>query len=198
MSKYQNGKIYMIRNEINDMVYIGSTISPLCKRWWIHKSHSSKPYNNSAWCSFYPIIQEHGIDNFYIELYEDYPCNSKAELNRREGEVIREYKEKGLCYNKQISGRTIKEYRTENKKYLSSSTKEWVAKQPEEYHDKRREQQRMLMKEKRNDPEFREKQNAKKREKIECPVCNIEMSRNSLARHKRRFHITNNIKLNIK
>jgi hypothetical protein len=42
----------------------------------------------------------------YIYIYEDFPCNSKQELNRREGEVIREIG----TINKQIAGRTKKEY----------------------------------------------------------------------------------------
>ena len=41
-----------------------------------------------------------------MELHELYPCNTKQELNRREGEVIREIG----TLNKYIAGRTKKEY----------------------------------------------------------------------------------------
>ena len=37
-NRYQNGKIYQITNNIDDMVYIGSTCLPLRKRWYNHKN----------------------------------------------------------------------------------------------------------------------------------------------------------------
>ena len=37
-------------------------------------------------------MNEIGIDNFYIELYVKYSCDSKEELFRKEGEIIRELK----------------------------------------------------------------------------------------------------------
>ena len=42
---YNNGKIYQILNNINDEVYVGSTIQPLCKRLYKHKSNSRE-----WWC----------------------------------------------------------------------------------------------------------------------------------------------------
>ena len=39
MACYENGKIYAIRNNVNDMVYIGSTCNPLHKRFYDHKHH---------------------------------------------------------------------------------------------------------------------------------------------------------------
>jgi hypothetical protein len=47
-------------------------------------------------------MNELGIDNFYIELYENYSCSSKEELNRREGEIIRDIGN----LNHVIAGRT--------------------------------------------------------------------------------------------
>ena len=39
---------------------------------------------------FYTYMNEMGIENFEIQLVEDYPCESKEELRRREDEVIQE------------------------------------------------------------------------------------------------------------
>ena len=44
-------------------------------------------------------------------LIEDYTCNSKQELSKREGELIREMG----TLNDQIQGRTQKEYQQENR-----------------------------------------------------------------------------------
>ena len=46
-----------------------------------------------------------------IELFENFPCNSKEELNKKEGQVIREIG----TINKQTAGRTNKEWYEDNK-----------------------------------------------------------------------------------
>ena len=53
--------------------------------------------------SFYQYIDD--WNDWYIELYENYPCENKEQLNKREGEIIREIG----TVNKQIAGRTYKE-----------------------------------------------------------------------------------------
>ena len=36
-------------------------------------------------------IRELGIENFNIELYKIYNCNTKQELNKKEGEIIKKW-----------------------------------------------------------------------------------------------------------
>ena len=45
--RYNNGKIYRITNNIDEMIYIGSTCLPLRKRFYCHKTeqHSGKGQN---------------------------------------------------------------------------------------------------------------------------------------------------------
>ena len=48
--KYKNGKIYTIRHKNDDsLIYVGSTIQPLFKRWHQHKeilnNENHKSYN---------------------------------------------------------------------------------------------------------------------------------------------------------
>ncbi len=113
---YNNGNIYTIRCRTdNNLIYVGSTTQPLRKRWFTHKSRINNiKFNTSL---LYRTMIEIGKEHFYIELYESYNCNSKEELNRREGEVIREIG----TLNNNITGRTRKEYRNDNKKHY----KEW-------------------------------------------------------------------------
>lgn len=82
MSVYQNGKIYTLRCKNNNEIYVGSTIQPLYKRFFGHKTNSK----NSD-CKLYTFVED--WNDWYIELYELYPCNSREELCKREGEVIR-------------------------------------------------------------------------------------------------------------
>jgi hypothetical protein len=54
-----------------------------------------------------------------IELIEEYPCDNKIQLNKKEGEHIRN----NTCLNRCIPGRTKKErekkYRENNKEHLN-------------------------------------------------------------------------------
>ena len=59
----------------------------------------------------------------YIELIEDFPCNSKKELNRREGQHIRN----NDCVNKNIAGRTKKEWNLDNKDETNRKRREYRA-----------------------------------------------------------------------
>lgn len=89
---YKNGKIYAIRSYQTEEIYIGSTTQTLTKRLSSHKRNI---------CNSKLILQ---YPDAYIELIENFPCNSKEELNRKEGEHIRA----NNCVNKE-AGRTPEE-----------------------------------------------------------------------------------------
>jgi hypothetical protein len=122
-NRYKNGKIYTIRY-INDdsLIYVGSTIQPLYKRFHEHKrkcfNEKNKEYNKILYVK---IRETNNINDWYIELYEDYPTTSKENLLKREGEVIREIG----SLNKIISGRTGTEYRENNKDKILEYHKEY-------------------------------------------------------------------------
>lgn len=90
MPNYQLGKIYSIKSPNTNKVYIGSSTVSLEKRFAQHKLQ-----NNS--CTSKEIIDAR---DSYIELLENYPCQSREELNRREGEIIRGTVN---CINRNIS-----------------------------------------------------------------------------------------------
>ena len=86
MLDYKNGKIYTIRNKNNnELIYVGSTCKKyLSDRMGNHRAHSKKNPNTL----FYKLVEN--WNDWYIELYENFPCESKNELTKREGEVIRD------------------------------------------------------------------------------------------------------------
>lgn len=105
---YQNGKIYKILNYVNNDVYVGSTVNSLCKKMSQHRmnvNNSKKDY------AIYASMREHGIDNFYIELIEQCPCNTKEELRAKEGQYIRSIG----TLNKRIECRSRQEYKDTHK-----------------------------------------------------------------------------------
>ena len=111
---YKNGKIYCIYNYINNEIYVGSTCQTLSKRMAEHRQQLN--CMKAKHRNLYKSMNEHGSENFYIELYEEYPCENKAQLQRREGEVIREVG----TLNKKIEGRTRKEYYEDNFEILNT------------------------------------------------------------------------------
>ena len=118
--KYKNGKIYTIRYKNDDsLIYVGLTVQPLFKRWHQHKKNSINEKSIKYNYPLYKKIRETNIEDWYIELYEEFSCENKEQLNKREGQIIREIG----TLNKRIEGRTPKEYRDSNKELISEKKK---------------------------------------------------------------------------
>lgn len=104
MPDYSKGKIYCIRSYQTDTIYIGSTTQALSRRMTEHRCKS----NRSNRLTSNAITQ---YDDAYIELIEEYPCNNIDQLKAREQYHIRG---SDNCINKNIPGRSRKEYYDEN------------------------------------------------------------------------------------
>jgi hypothetical protein len=131
MPDYQNGQIYALRSYQTDLIYIGSSCQPLHKRLHGHKKNYKLWQDNKySYVTSFEIIK---FADCYIELLEDYPCNSKNELNRKEGGCIRSM----ACVNKKVEGRTPEEYYEYNKEQILEYHKEYYEDNKEqilEYH----------------------------------------------------------------
>jgi hypothetical protein len=95
--KYYQGKIYKITSPHTDKIYIGSTTQPLRKRLNEHKNNKIKSITSAELFK---------LGDCKIELIEEYPCESRKELTRREGIYILNNPN---CVNKHVAGRTKKE-----------------------------------------------------------------------------------------
>jgi hypothetical protein len=134
MDKYKNGKIYTIRYKNDDsLIYVGSTVAPLYKRWSQHKSDSKNPEKETI--QLYSKMNETDINDWYIELYEDCPCERREQVTQREGQVIREI----ATLNKIISGRTDKEYYDDNKDKIIEGKKEYYQKNKDKIIEQKKE-----------------------------------------------------------
>ena len=118
MNPYERGKIYTIRCRNDDnLIYVGSTIEKLCKRMCKHR-YDSKIHPEIL---VYKEVLKSSWNDWYIELFENHPCNSKEELLRKEGEVIR----KIGSLNEKIAGRSAKEWRQDNSEFCNQYNKEY-------------------------------------------------------------------------
>ena len=101
------GNIYFIKNSLNDMLYIGSTIRDIKDRF---KSHFYD-INKKPHYKLYKAMREFGFENFYILLIETIEVETKQELRNREGQYIRLIKP---ALNSNIAGRTCRQYQKYN------------------------------------------------------------------------------------
>jgi adenylate kinase family enzyme len=135
-NKYQKGKIYKIVDNAYNMCYYGSTINMLSQRMSLHRESYIK---KKAYYTAFDIFDTYGLENCKIELVENFPCNSRNELDAREGFYIKNNE----CVNKCIAGRTPKEYKQDNKEKIKKINKEYYENNKEnisikykEYRDK--------------------------------------------------------------
>ncbi len=172
--RYQRGQIYTIRNITDDtLIYVGSTISPLPKRFHKHK----KDCEYDRIISLYNYIENNDWGNWYIELYENFPCNSKKELERREGQVIREIG----TINKCIAGRTRKEHYEDNKDVRLEYQKIYRENNADKIKEKAKEYQKLYL------------------IKGCCDICGAVLIKNNLKRHQQSqkcLQVANKIKTN--
>ena len=176
MPDYKKGKIYAIKSNETEDVYIGSTCTTLNKRMRSHKSEYKKKLKDGKLGSTtsYKILK---YADAYIELIEDCSCETKRELLDREGEVIRNTPN---CVNTQIQGRTMAQYRIDNTEKLKQQSKEY------------REKNKDMLKQKYNDwyksdkgKAYLQKRKVKINVKVKCPNCDKEISKSNLARHQK-------------
>lgn len=89
------GRIYIIKNTVNDKVYIGQTTSTLEDRFYKHKLHVKSDAKTKLYKAMYDI----GMDKFYIELLEERSIDNSIELTRLEREYILKYDSVSTGYN---------------------------------------------------------------------------------------------------
>jgi len=109
MPNYKNGKIYKVFSPQSEEIYIGSTTIPLNQRFYVHKSSRS--------CRSKYLFENY--DDVKIALIEEYPCNNEKELTKKEGEHVKSNK----CLNKNVPGRTAKEWYRDEAYYENNKEK---------------------------------------------------------------------------
>ena len=217
MTDYKNGKIYAIKSNETDEVYIGSTCDILKGRFCSHKADFKRKLRGEKF-RYSTSDKLLKYSDAYIELIEEYPCETKRELLDREGYFI---KNTPNCVNTQIQGRTMAEWRVDNAEKIKKYSKEYYEKNREiqnekhkewYYSDKGREYLERLKEKRRlnrppkiivseeekkekkqeQDANYRknnsEKIKAMKNRKLKCPHCEKEFSASNLSRHIKTKH----------
>lgn len=145
MVNYANSKVYKIWSTQGDKIYVGSTTKQYLSQRMDNHRRCYRAWKNETYhfVSSYILFDEYGLQNCFIELLETKECKSKDELHQLEGKYIRELE----CVNKCIAGRTVKEYREDNKEQISEQrkhyrekTKENITQKNKQYYEAHTEQ----------------------------------------------------------
>ena len=124
MTNYNNGKIYKIESPLGDMVYYGSTTKQyLSQRMTKHRTDYNKWLSgkDTRKYSSFDLFDAYAIENCKIILVENYPCESKDELRAQEAHYIKNFE----CVNKNIPGRTRKQWCEDNKDKMLEKSKQY-------------------------------------------------------------------------
>ena len=174
MPDYSLGKIYKItaKNADEGDVYFGSTCGTLHQRFYLHKYN--KKYNSKI------LFNKYGIDNCYIELIKDFPCETKNELLTEEAKYIQEYK----CVNKYTPLHTHHQWYLENADRIKEKSKI-------RYYELKKQGIKRILSE-----ETKKKTSERQCQKITCE-CGSVVIKQCLIRHKLTQVHQKNLKVNI-
>lgn len=146
MPDYQKSKIYKLYSPSKNLVYYGSTVQTLSQRLNEHISRHKKYTNDNNYCAFVRSFLVLDCEDYKIELVEEYECNNKQQLLKKEAEYIKINE----CVNKEIPLRTKKEWKIDNADKIKEQDKQYRI----DNADKIREQQKIYAR------EYRVKKNA--------------------------------------
>ena len=134
-------------------------------------------------------MNEVGVENLYIELIENFPCNDVYELRAREGHHIRQIgtlNKNASCrtpiecieYNKQYWDTHKEKYNEEKRKYRLDNKDEVNEKRRSRYQENKE-----ISKAYYNKNKERIKQQHS--EKIQCSICGCHLNKGSISTHQK-------------
>lgn len=126
-NRYNNGKIYRLVNSVDGEFYVGSTCTSLAKRFHNHKNGAKHKPSQRV----YQHLNEVNWANVSIVLVEEFSCDNKMELLRRERYWIEELKP---TLNQQLPTRDWKERYNAKKEDTEFIEQRKIYNQ--EYHEK--------------------------------------------------------------
>jgi hypothetical protein len=184
---WSNGKIYRIisNNPEISVVYFGSTVQSLCRRMAGHRGHFKKWLSGKEGKSsmIFDHFKLHGIEQFHIELVEDFPCDNEQQLLTRENVYIRGFD----CCNKHSAVRTSEEGKEYQKQYAQDNKEKISIYQKQYYQDNA---ESINIKSKQYWQDNKDEISIKRKETITCS-CGCITNKKHLNRHlKSKKHIS--------
>ena len=119
------GRVYKIISTKTSEIYIGSTVQELKNRFKTHRSNAKTGKKEDL----YECMRQNGIENFSIELLEEFEIISKSDLGVKEREYYKKLcpslnmKSPAICTDKKYGRIYRLFYKDDTKFYIGSTTK---------------------------------------------------------------------------
>jgi hypothetical protein len=169
MPNYSNGKIYKLVCDDPDLIYYGSTTIKLSQRMAHHRCDKNACVSKKLF----------DVGNVKIILVENYPCNSKEELNKKE----RDYIDNNNCINKCKPIR----YENETKQYIKEyvkNNKVKITDYQKKYYEDNKETIKNTSREREQRQDVKEYRKQYYKEKITCE-CGAIVRKGDISTHKK-------------
>jgi hypothetical protein len=131
MPDYQKSKIYKLWSPSKNLIYYGSTTETTSRRLSKHLTDYNR-YNNKTTTRYVNSFKILECPDYKIELVEDYPCNNRQQLCKKEGEYIKANE----CVNKCVAGRTAEEYCEDNADKINTRRRIWREKNADKVNER--------------------------------------------------------------
>ena len=211
VNRYAKGMIYKLccKDANITEIYVGSTVNKH-RRKAHHKSSSNNPNNKLYNIYVYQFIRDNGgFENWDLVILEEYSAENKNELVWKEREWIEQLKPVLNSISRPIvtteeCRENKKIYYENNKEKVRETQKKWYeenSEQRREYHkkwyeensEKVRESKKIYRENNREklierDRKYRENNKEKMKERVKCDICNKDLTRGSLTKHKKNIH----------
>ena len=119
-------KVYKIVNDIDDIIYIGSTKQRLTQRWNEHKNDYKRKNKRKNQIASSILFEKYGVDNCHIVLIFEYDVTNKEQQLKCERKHYDELKEFVVNKNRPfLTEEERKQYKKEESKqnYLKKKMK---------------------------------------------------------------------------
>ena len=121
--------IYVLKSDSTDKIYIGSTTNCIVKRYKTHLSDYKRYLkNHNKYLTSYEILK---FDDHYIDLIEFLKTDDRKELQRIEGDYIKQFSD--ICVNRNVAGRCKKQYKIDNLQKINQYQKSYQTSYQKEY-----------------------------------------------------------------
>jgi len=133
------GRVYKIVNDVDDQIYVGSTVQALSMRMSGHRRDSKKSTKESK---LYLFMRSAGVNHFKAVLLEEDEFKSKEELRAREHYWIQELRPelncKGAYLNKEQKRESQHKWGKDNPEKLREAKQKWAKNNPSKVREAHR------------------------------------------------------------
>lgn len=175
--KLRNTKIFFVRNDYDDKVFMGYTTKPLIKRFYLFKA-CCETMNKTR---IHNYLNNVGLGNIHIELLEECNCYLIKEVTEHIVEHVTQLTKEGYEVQQEIiNDKELIDFEQNYNEIYKLKCDYYKLNKPKEYYNTYPNRIVKSNEKYQANSEYIESQ----KEKVKCDVCNSTLQRRSMYEHK--------------